>query len=308
MQKYDLIIIGAGPAGLAAAIYAKRYGLNCLALSSAEQPSQMLYASEIENYPGFEKISGTELLEKMKKQVESIGAVIIEEKVLELKKEKSKKTIITEKNQYEASAIIIATGAKHRKAEIPGEAELLGKGVSYCATCDGPIFKGKTVVVIGGGNTALTSAIYLRQINCKVYLVHRRSEFRGDAVYIEKAKKLGVEFVLERTIKEIYGKKFVEKIILDNNKEIKCDAVFVAIGEVPTVEIIKKIGVKTNKENFIIIDENQATNIEGIFAAGDVCESPLKQIVSAAGSGATAAFSAYKYLQTLQNLKSLKKG
>lgn len=298
---YDLIIIGSGPAGLTSGIYAKTFGLNCILLNNLEQPPQVSLATEIVNFPGFEKISGSELLEKMKKHAQNLGLKIINERVVDLKREKDKKIVITEKNQYETKTIIIATGARHRKANILGEAEFLGKGVSYCAPCDGYFYKGKDVVVWGGGDTALSYAAFLKQIGCKtVTLVHRRDEFRAAKNYVDKAKNLGVKFVLNRTIKEIKGNKTVEKVVLDNKDEIKCSAVFIAIGEVPAVELVKKIGVATDENGFIITDMYQSTSVDGIFAAGDVTITPLRQVITACSDGAKAAFGAFKYLEKLK--------
>lgn len=293
----DLIVIGAGPAGLTAALFAKRFGLDCIVFDNPEQLSQITYATEIENYPGFNNISGMELLEKMKQQVKNLKVQIKDDKVLDFKKQTDKFILTIEKKQYQTKSIIIATGSQHRKAEIPGEAEFLGKGVSYCGTCDGPLFKGKDVIVWGGGDSALSTAIYLNKIKCNVTLVHRRTELRGAKILEEKARKQGVKFVLGRTIKKISGGKFLEKVILDNDDEIKCSAIFITIGEVPTVELAKKIGIGTDENNFIIVDALQQTNVEGIFAAGDVTITPLRQIVTACGDGAKAALAAYKYLQ-----------
>lgn len=296
-KNYDLIVIGAGPAGLTAALFAKRMGLNCLVFDNPEQPSMTAWAKEIENYPGVENISGPELLKIMKKQIEKLKTEIKNEEISDIKKEGEKIMVTSVKGKYEARTIIIATGAKHRTAGIPGESEFSGKGVSYCAQCDGPLFKGKTVAVIGGGNTALMSAVYLKEIGCKVFIVHRRDKFRAEQFVVDKAAKLGIEFVFQKTVKEIKGSRFVEKIVLDDNSERECQGVFICYGEVPAVELVKKIDVKVDENNFIIADKNQLTNVEGVYAAGDVTDNPLKQIASACGTGATAAFAVYKKLK-----------
>ncbi len=293
---YDSIIIGAGPAGLNAALYLRRYGSSCMILTNPEQPSQVDITPFVDNYIGIEGVTGAELAKKMVEHTKKFDVEIIYEKVGDIKKEKDIFVIVSEKNSYKARTVIIATGAKHRKAEIKGESEFLGKGVSYCATCDGFFFKGKKVAVIGGGDSALSSAIFLKDLGCDVTIVHRRNEFRAAKVYVEKAKKIGVKFELERTVSEIKGSKMVEKIVLDNGKEIPVSGVFVAIGEVPAVEIAKKIGVKITENGFIITDKSQMTNIPGIFAAGDVCDNPLKQIITACADGAVAAFSIKKWL------------
>lgn len=293
---YDSIIIGAGPAGLNAGLYLRRYGSSCLVITNPEQPSQVDITPFVDNYIGIQDVTGAELTKKMIEHAQKFGLEIIHEKVVDIKKEENNFTVISEKGTYKGKTVVIATGAKHRKAEVKGESEFLGKGVSYCATCDGMFFKGRKVAVIGGGDSALTSAIFLKELDCDVTLVHRRSEFRAADVYVEKVKSIGVKFELERTVSEITGNKMVEKIILDNGKEIEVSGVFVAIGEVPTAEIAKKIGVKITDSGFITTDKSQMTNIPGIFAAGDICDNPLKQIITACADGAIAAFSIKKYL------------
>ena len=289
----DLVIIGAGPAGLSAALYANTFGIECIVLDNPEQLPQLSLAPEVTNFPGFESITGMELLSTFKKQVKKLGIKIIEEKVTDIKG----MTVVTDSDKYDAKAILIATGAKHRKADIIGESEFLGKGVSYCGMCDGPLFKGKDVIVYGGGDTALKTAVFLQGLGCKVSVVHRRNEFRAAKENIDKAKKAGIKFILERTIKEIAGSKLVEKVILDNDKEVKCQGVFIAIGEVPAVELVKKLGVKINESNFIIVDSEQRTNVKGVYAAGDVTNTPMRQIVTACGDGARAIQSISKFLK-----------
>jgi len=263
----DLVIIGAGPAGLTAAIYAKRFGIDCIILDNPEQLSQLTLAHKVNNYPGFEDISGTELLNKMQEHAKKAGAEIKQEKVVDIQDKK----VITDNGSYDTKSILIATGAKHRKANIPGESEFLGKGVSYCALCDGAFFKGKDVVVIGG------------------------SQHTESTVNVLKDMGVNVVAVLEK-VNEIKGTNFVESVIADG-KEIKCNAVFIAIGEVPTVELVKKIGVNVDENNFIIVDEDQKTNVPGVYAAGDVTNNKLKQVVNACGDGAIAVFAINKFLK-----------
>jgi len=293
---YDSIIIGAGPAGLNTGLYLRRYGSLCLILTNPEQPSQVDITPFVDNYIGIQDVTGAELTKKMMEHAEKFGVEIRYEKVGDIKKEGDVFVVVSEKNSYKGKTVVIATGAKHRKAEVKGESEFLGKGVSYCATCDGFFFKGKNVAVIGGGDSALVAAIFLKELGCNVTLVHRRNEFRAAEVYVEKAKSIGIKFELERTVSEIAGSKMVEKIILDNDNEIPVSGVFVAIGEVPAVEIAKKIGVKITENGFIITDKSQMTNVPGIFAAGDICDNPLKQIITACADGAVAAFSIKKWL------------
>ena len=292
----DCVVIGGGPAGLSAGIYAARFGLKVLLLSSPETLSQAESATEIENYAGFKSIPGAELVSKMREHAVAAGVRIVDEKAVSLTDGKVK-TVFTETGKHSAKSIIIATGAAHRKGGVPGEEELRGKGVSYCATCDGPLFKGKPVVVWGGGDSALSYAIYLANIGCAVTLVHRRKEFRAAAAQVEKAKKAGVKFVLERTVAEIKGKKSVESVVLDDKSEIKCSAVFVAIGEVPAVELARSAGVAVDENGFIIAKEDCVTNVAGIFVAGDVRTKLFRQIATSVGDGAVAALSAFKFVR-----------
>lgn len=296
VDVFDCVIIGGGPAGLSAGIYTARFGLKTLLLSSPETLSQVESATEIENYAGFKSISGAELVSKMREHAVAAGVKVVDEKATSLVDGKPK-TVFTENGKYSAKSLIIATGAAHRKGGVPGEEELRGKGVSYCATCDGPLFKGKPVVVWGGGDSALSYAIYLANIGCKVTLVHRRKEFRAAAAQVEKAMKAGVKFVLERTVAEIKGKKSVDSVVLDDKTEIKCSAVFVAIGEVPAVELARSAGVVVDENGFIMAKEDCATNIAGIFVAGDVRTKMFRQIATSVGDGAMAALSAFKFVR-----------
>lgn len=293
---YDSIIIGAGPAGLNAALYLRRFGSTCLILTNPEQPSQVDITPFVDNYIGIQDVTGAELTKRMTEHAKKFDVEIKYEKAGDIKKENGVFAVVSEKAVYKTKTVVIATGAKHRKAEIKGESEFSGKGVSYCATCDGFFFRGKKVAVIGGGDSALTSAIFLKELGCDVTLIHRRSEFRAAEVYVEKAKNIGIKFELERTVSEIAGGKMVEKIVLDNGKEIPLSGVFVAIGEVPAVELAKKVGVNVTENGFITTDKSQMTNVPGIFAAGDICDNPLKQIITACADGAVAAFSIKKYL------------
>ena len=289
----DLVIIGSGPAGLSAAIYAKTFGIECIIFDNPDQLSQMTMAHEVNNYAGFEKIHGMDLLAKMKKQVKGMGIEIKDEAVTKIEKNK----VFTDKNSYETKAILIATGAKHRKADIVGESKFLGRGVSYCYVCDGPMFAKKNVIVYGGGDSAFKAAIYFAEIGSKVTLIHRRDEFRAAADNVEKAKKLGVKFTLKHTIKEIKGEMLVNRVVLDDDSEIECNGVFIMIGEVPTVELAKSAGVEVDQGNFIIVDREQKTNVLGIYAAGDVTNGVMKQIATAVGDGARSILAINKYVK-----------
>jgi len=297
---YDVIVIGGGPAGFTAGLFSKWFGLNTLVLSDPEMPSQLMLASTIENYPSVDSVSGTELLSRMRKQTEKLGVMVKDEKVSAMKDGGKSKKIITDKGEYDSKALIIATGAKHRSGGIPGEKEFMGRGVSYCATCDGHFFKGKNVIVWGGGDTAMKYAVHLQTIGCKTTLVHRRKDFRASEYNVEQAKKLGVKFILEKSLVEIKGDKLVKSVIMDDKKEVPTSAVFVAIGEVPSVEIVKSVGVKVTEANFIEVDKQQKTNVPGVFAAGDVTTTSLRQVAVSVGEGAIAAKSALDYVQSIK--------
>lgn len=291
---HDVIIIGGGPAALTAGIYCTRFGLKTLLLEDMEQPSQMMLATEVENYPSYENISGPELLEKMKAHAKKQGLEIIREKALSIENGKNK-IVLTENKKYEAKTVIIATGSVHKKANIQGEKEFAGRGVSYCATCDAPFFKKKKVIVYGGGDSALMYAIYLQKLQCKTTVVYRGNKLRASDANIKKAKKLGVEFILKSTIKQVYGNNFVEGIVLESGKKIECNGIFIAIGEAPLVEIIKGMGINM-KDNYIVVDSMQRTNIKGVFAAGSVTINTPRQIITSAAEGAKAAHAAYDYI------------
>ncbi|MFH1450757.1 MAG: thioredoxin-disulfide reductase [archaeon] len=301
----DLVIIGAGPGGITAALYAARQGLN-VTLISAEQPGgQMLTTANIQNYPGFENISGKELAEKMMTQAKKAGAQLVSGGVVKLAKKGNQLSVITAKGIiYKAKAVIIATGAKYKKLGIPGEKEFMGRGVSNCTTCDGPFFKGKTVAVIGGGNTALTSALFLASLAKKVYIIHRREEFRGSATLEQEIKKKGVEAVLDSVCTEVKGDKIVKSIVVQNLKdkkktEIPVDGVFINIGITSTTAVAESIGVELSEDKSVKVNVNMQTNVPGVFAAGDITGN-IRQIITSCGEGAIAALNAYKYIRALE--------
>lgn len=299
---YDVIVIGGGPAGLTAAMYSARYGLKTLFFETIDPVSQLSLAPIIENYPGFEG-SGMELLSKIKEQTIKAGAESMFEKVTQLVKSEENGNFIvkTENGEYETKAVIVATGGKHRELGVEGEREFVGKGVSYCATCDGPFFKGKRVAVIGGGNAAVAEAIYLKDIGCDVFVVHRRDELRADKVMQDSLFSRNIPVVWNSIVKKIEGDSKVEKIVVYNkvtgNEEIiEVDGVFIAIGLQPITDIVVDLGVERDPRGYIKVDRHQRTNVDGIFAAGDCCDNPLNQVVTACGSGAIAARSVYIYV------------
>ncbi len=301
---FDIIIVGQGPAGFTAGIYAGRRKMKTLIIGD-KLGGQLAMASEIENYPGFKSIQGFELILKMKEQVENIGIEIKNEEVKQIFKKEEYFEIITEKNKYNTKTIILAIGLAPRRLAIQGEERLVGKGVSYCANCDAPLYKDKTVAVVGGGNSALDAAELLSKIAKKVYLIHRRQEFKAFEALIDEVKsKNNIEMVLNSVVDEIIGEKKVEKIKIKNivNKEekiIDIDGIFIEIGRIAHTDIIADL-VKLDEKKQIIVDEKCQTNVEGIFAAGDVTQVPFKQITIACGQGTIAALAAYQYLQMKQ--------
>ncbi len=298
-MSYDVAIIGAGPAGLTCAIYTMRYGLKAIIFDDPTNPSQLALAPQIENYPGFEG-TGLELLSKMKEQAEKFGAEIRVERVLDVTKEGDCFKVKTDDGVYYAKALVFATGGKHRKLEVEGEKEFLGRGVSYCAVCDGFFFKGKNVLVVGGGNSALADALYLHDLGCKVKIVHRRDEFRADKILQERVFERGIDVIWNSIVVRIEGKDQVERVVLRNVKTseeftLNVDGVFIAVGIEPNVDLAVKLGVELEK-GYIKVDRYQRTNVEGVFACGDCCSNPLKQVITACGEGAVAAYSVYEYI------------
>ena len=302
---YDLIIIGAGPAGLSAAVYGCRAGLECLLLEESTYGGQVTSTSEIENYPSVKKIAGWELADNLYQQAIGFGATLNFEKVLSIINDGNLKTVITDQNAYVTKAVIIANGAKRRKLGVEGENEFSGRGVSYCANCDGSFFKDKTAVVIGGGNTALEDALYLSNICSKVYLVHRRNEYRAEKYLVDSVMKNDkIVPLLSRTPVRINGTGSVESIILNNietgeEETISTDAVFVCIGLLPDNSAFGET-VNLDKNGYIIAGEDCVTSSAGIFAAGDTRTKLLRQIVTAASDGAIAANAAVTYINNLE--------
>lgn len=289
----DIAVIGAGPGGLTAAMYAARYGRSVLVFEGAFAGGQMVKTVNIENYPGFENgTDGYTLADKMKKQAEKNGVLFKNETVEKIDFEN--KTVYTKNGEETFKAIILAMGARARKLGVKGETEFLGRGVSYCATCDGMFFKGKTAVVAGGGDTALEDALFLKNICKKVYIVHRRDKFRAIKSLCDMAEKAdNIEIVYSANIKEICGDTAV-KYIKTENGTIETDAVFIAVGNEPQSDICPD-SIK-NKNGYIITDENMQTSIKGIFCCGDLREKLLRQIVTACADGAAAAYGAAKLL------------
>ncbi len=301
----DLVIVGSGPAGLTAGIYAKRAGLNSIIIEKEfASGGQIINTYEVDNYPGLYGLSGYELATKLREHADHLGARIVTDNVLDIKKSDKYIDVIAKKNNYKAYAAIIATGAKRRALGVPGEDKYSGMGVSYCATCDGAFYKDKTVAVIGGGDAALEDALFLSNICKKVYLIHRRDEFRA-AASIQKRiyEKSNIELVLDTAVLEIIGDEKLKQINIKNLKtgasdSIFLDGLFVAVGTAPNSDICTDIAKDSN--GYIIADENLKTSIEGIFAAGDVRTKKLRQIITACADGAVAVDSAYEYLRSIK--------
>jgi len=305
-EDYEAIVIGAGPAGLTAALYLARYGVKVVVVSK-DIGGRMAIAPLIEDYPGVEPIPGAKLVEMFVQQLQRYGVPIVLDEVVDLRKEGERWCAYTVSDRRLCGyAVILAIGCRKRKLGVVGEDRLLGRGVSYCATCDGPLFRGKVVAVIGGGNAALTSALYLASIASRVYLVHRRREFRAFPIYVEKVRSNPkIELVLESVVTEIIGKDRVEGIKVKNvvsgeERVIAVDGVFIEIGSEPPTEFLKKIGIEVDEKGYAVVKPDRSTNLEGVFAAGDVAGGPYKyrfeQIVTAVADGAIAADAAFKYL------------
>ncbi|MBQ2832854.1 thioredoxin-disulfide reductase [Methanobrevibacter sp.] len=299
MEKYDIIIIGAGPGGLTAGIYAGRQGTKNLIIDKDLAGGIGREVPEMENYPGFESISGLELIEKMKTQAIKNCDLHEMEEVTEITKthEEYRFTVKTTKDTYQSKSIILATGSSHQHLNVKGEEDFKGKGVSYCATCDGFFFAGRDVIMVGGGNSALQEAIYLKNLGANVTVVHRRDEFRAQKHLQDMIEKEGIGTILNATVEEIKGEMLVESVIIKDTKtgevkEVPTNGVFISVGYIPHTELAKQLEVDLDETGHIITDKNQKTNIDYVYAIGDVCVG-LKQWVVACGEGAVAATSAY---------------
>ena len=298
---YDIIIIGAGPTGLTAAIYGLRAGKNVLVLESKAFGGQIINAEKVENYPGIAEISGAQLATNMYNQVKELGGDIKFEKAIGIEQNNETKIVKTDEGEYQTKAIILATGAENRKLGIPREDELIGKGVSYCATCDGHFYKDKDVVVVGGGSTALQDALYLSNLANKVYLVHRRDEFRGEHAYVEEIKKkTNVELVLKSNVVKLLGEPKLTAVIVANDagteREIPADGIFIAVGYVPQNQDFAKV-IDLDEAGYIATSDGVHTSIPGIYVAGDARAKELKQLTTAVSDGSIAADTAVKEIK-----------
>ena len=301
---YDVIIIGGGPAGLTAAIYSARRALKTLVLST-DIGGQISKSTAVENYPGIDLISGMDLSMAFFNQAKKFGAEIHFEEVKSIKNEKEVFEVKTLSKTHFCKSIILAFGKKPRELAVNGEEELKGKGVTYCATCDAPFFKDKTVAVVGGGNSAIDAAILSANYASKVYLLHRGPEFRAEQILIDKIMKIPkIEILMETEIKSINGKEKVESISLSNNKVIEVDGVIVEVGFTVDRSLIADL-VKIDDKNQVVTDSLQRTSVPGIFAAGDLTETPYKQVVISAGEAAKAALACFDYIQKSEGKKGI---
>ncbi len=304
MENWDLIIVGAGAAGLTAGIYGVRSGLKTLIIEEKMAGGRAADAPVIENYPGFERISGSELMQKMVAQCRGLGVVINEfENAVALDLKSEEKVVKTNKGIYRTKAVIIASGTSYRELGVPGEKEFRGRGVSYCGVCDGPLFKGKRVMVVGGGNAAVITALYLAELVSEVKIVHRRNAFRAEEALVKALMgKNNIEVLWNTELKEIKGEKLVNKAVLADVqtgeiRELSIDGVFVQVGETPNSQIAKEASVEVDEHGYIKVDVRQRTNIPGVYAAGDVTNHPVKQVGTAVGQGITAALEAYGFIR-----------
>jgi thioredoxin reductase (NADPH) len=304
MESWDVVVVGAGSAGLSAGIYAVRSGLKTLVLDEKFAGGTISDAPRVVNYPGFADISGAELAEKMATHAKSLGATIHDlETVTGMDFSADKKTVTTTRTTYQANAVILAMGSHYKEIGVKGEKEFRGRGVSYCGVCDGPFFKGKKVIVVGGGNSACITTIYLSGLAQQVTVIHRRETFRAEeSLVTDIASKSNVNILWSTEIQEIKGEKQVKTVTLKNNatgqtSELPIDAVFVQVGEAPNSQIAQAAGVETDEAGYIKINIKQETNLPGVFAAGDVTNHPIKQVGTAVGQGITAALEAYGYIR-----------
>lgn len=303
MVEQDLLILGTGAAGMTASIYALRYKIQH-ALLGEVLGGTFLLASVIENYPGIFPIKGVELAKKFQEHVEYLGGAVSVGQVSGMRKEDDRFVVTTDKETYKSRAVLYTLGTMHRHLHIPGEKEFEGKGVSYCASCDGFFFKDKTVAVIGGGDSAATAVLVLANVAKKVYMIYRGTELRAEPTWVEQIRSLShVEVIFQTNVSEIKGTTKVQEIVLDNsyqgNQSLSVDGIFIEIGQDPNSHFAQQIGVEVDKSGYVKVQEDMSTNIPGLYAAGDVTTGSggFRQLVTAASEGAIAAFSIYKYLK-----------
>lgn len=298
VEEYDLIIVGGGPAGLTAGIYAGRQGMKTIILEMMTGAGSGYMVPLMENYPGFDLISGKDLLEKMRKQAEKRVPMENMEEVKEIvKNDLDHISVKTSKGEYKTKSVIISTGSRHRRLKVPGEIDFIGRGVCYCATCDGPLYPDKDVVVIGGGNAAVQEAIYLKSLGCKVTIIHRRNQLRAEEYLQEKLEENNIPVIWDSVVEKINGDMVVDSVTLSNVKtgektDLSVDGIFIAVGEEPLSKVAQNAGVEVDDQGYIKTDKFQRTNIPGLYAAGDITGG-IKQWVVACSEGAVAAISVH---------------
>jgi len=301
---YDVAVMGAGPAGLTAALYAARARLSTVVVEKMFPGGQAALTDIIENYPGFtEGISGIQLADAMKRQAERFGAEFTNGDVERIEKNDDLFTVFLKGESIKAKTVILAAGAQPRKLGVKGEKEFTGRGISYCATCDGAFYKDKPIAVVGGGDTAIQEALYLTRFASEIYVIHRRDQLRATKVLQERAfKNEKIKFVWDSVVKEIKGEGTVDEVVVENVKtgkldSLRVDGIFIAIGHIPNTDFVKDL-VQLNEQGYVITDAYMATNVPGIFAAGDMRQKDLRQVVTAVSDGAIAAVEAGKYLES----------
>jgi thioredoxin reductase (NADPH) len=302
-ELFDIIIIGGGPAGLTAAIYTARLGMNTLLFEAALLGGRAAEAPAVWNFPGFpEGISGAELIDRMAKQAERCGGVLrFPEKIIDVTLDATEKTVATKSGKYRCFGVIVATGTQRKKLLVPGETEFLGRGVSYCAVCDGPLFKGKTVAVTGRGNEAFEDALYLSNFSKKVFLITHSDGIEAEKTLVDECEEKPNIEILRTNVRSVFGDDFFKAVKLSDfgsNREtqIAVDGIFISIGGVPMTNLVRKAGVMVDERGCIKVDRKQATSVEGVYAAGD-CTCGGMQIATAVGEGAMAAMQAYRYVK-----------
>jgi thioredoxin reductase (NADPH) len=302
---YDVIIAGAGPAGMTAAVYTSRAKMETLLVEKAAPGGQMTKTEEIENYSGFETILGPDLSNKMFEHAKKFGADYVRGDITEVKDGFPYKTVVIDKLEYKTKSVIIATGAQYRYLGVPGEKELSGFGVSYCAVCDGAFFEDQELVVVGGGDSAVEEAIFLTRFATKVTIVHRRDELRAQKIIQNRAfENEKINFIWNSTVEEILGDGMVSEVLIKNRltgetTDFACNGVFIYIGMNPNSDSLRNLGI-TNENGYVEVDEKMKTRVEGILSAGDVNEKMLRQVITATGDGSIAALSAQHYVENLE--------
>ncbi|MCF7861458.1 FAD-dependent oxidoreductase [Candidatus Woesearchaeota archaeon] len=300
MAKYDIVIIGGGVSGMGAALYSGRFMLKT-AVVTTMPGGAIINTNDIANYPGIKNITGFELFNRISEHALEYGVEVINSTVTRIKKEKDYFLIYMDEEVLESKAVIIATGTVWKKLGIPGEEEFKSKGVHYCALCDGAFYKGKTVVVVGGSDTAAKDALLLTEYADKVYIIYRREKIRAEPITLSRVEENSkIEIINNTNVKEIQGQTTVQKVLLDKpyngSTEFETQGVFIAIGHIPISNLAKDLGVKLNQKDEIVIDRRAMTNISGVFAAGDVCDGDFKQAITGVAEGVTAAYSAYNFV------------